>query len=48
MYKIKQNNTKHKTIYAMIKKMEPKEHERMWYTKKPYKQHTSYDLYIFQ
>ena len=28
----------------MIKKMEPKEHERMWLTKHPYKQQTSYDL----
>jgi len=24
--------------------MEPKERETMWGTKKPYKQHTSYDL----
>jgi len=31
----------------MITKIEPKEHEGMWQTKKPYKQQNSYDLYIF-
>ena len=30
--------------YTVIKKMEPKEYETMWYKKKPYKQQTSYDL----
>jgi hypothetical protein len=28
-------------------KMEPKEYERMWLKKQPYKQETSYDKYIF-
>jgi len=30
MYKIKQKHTKHTTTYTMIKKMERKEHDRMW------------------
>jgi len=29
IYKIKEKLTKHTTIYTMIKKMEPKEYERM-------------------
>jgi len=29
IYKIKQKHTKYTIIYTMIKKMEPKEHERM-------------------
>ena len=29
MYKIKRKDTKHTTIYTMINRMEPKEHERM-------------------
>jgi len=47
IYKIKQKHTKHTTTYTVIKKMETKEHEGMRETKKPYKQQTSYDLYIF-
>ena len=46
IYKIKQKHTKHTTIYKMIK-MEPKNMKECDKVKKPYKQQTSYDLYIF-